>query len=224
MKRFLIYIFALTAAYSLSGQEKKVDQNFRTYFYDQRRSFFEAMPDTENEIIMLGNSITNGASWDEIFPDLNIKNRGISGDITLGVLDRMDEVLSSKPCKIFILIGINDIARGIPNDTIVENYKAIVKRIKTESPSTRIYIESLMPTNDEFSDFKNHQGKMPEIKDLNEKLKLYASEQEIEFINLFDSFLDENGKLNKKYTNDGLHLLGEGYMHWYSILKKYIYE
>ena len=67
------------------------------------------MPDTPNEIIMLGNSITDGCEWSELFQNSNIKNRGISGDITEGVLYRLDEVTRSKPAKVFLLIGINDL-------------------------------------------------------------------------------------------------------------------
>jgi lysophospholipase L1-like esterase len=202
------------------AQENK--QNFHNYFYDQRRSFFEAMPVEKNEIIMLGNSITNCANWDELFPNKHIKNRGISGDITLGVLDRMDEIVKRKPKKIFILIGINDISLNIDKNIILANYQGIITKIKTESPKTTIYIQSILPTNDEFDKFKNHQGKMDIIKEVNRELEKLANTNKVVFLNIFPEFLDEQGKLSKEYTNDGLHLLGEGYLHWASILKKHI--
>lgn len=224
MKPYRIIILVLLVANGIGVYAQEYTQNFRGYFYDQRRSFFEAMPDTENEIIMLGNSITNGASWDELFPDVNIKNRGISSDITLGVLDRLDEVVSSKPLKVFILIGVNDIARNIPIDTIMVNYKQIVRKIQQSTPNTKIYIQSLMPTNSDFSDFKNHQGKIKQIKQLNKRLEALSTETGTGFIDLYPHFEDETGKLSKKYTNDGLHLMGAGYIHWTSILKTYIYE
>ncbi|MBW1654113.1 GDSL-type esterase/lipase family protein [Flavobacterium quisquiliarum] len=218
---FKIFVFFFSALFmGLYAQEN--NQSFHNYFYDQRRSFFETMPAGKNEIILLGDSITNCANWDEIFSSQNVINRGISGDITLGVLDRMDEIIRRKPKKIFILIGINDIAQKINPEIILKNYKGIVLRLKSDSPRTKIYIQSILPTNDEFDTFKNHQGKMPIIKEVNIELEKLAKENNVMFINLFPHFLDENGKLSKSYTNDGLHLLGPGYLLWASILKKYI--
>ncbi|MEN9919960.1 MAG: hypothetical protein RL662_2396 [Bacteroidota bacterium] len=223
MKKIASILLLLLLVTSTSIAQEAYDQKFRNYFYDQRRSFFEAMPDTPNEVIMLGNSITNGASWDELFPDLNIKNRGISADITLGVLDRMDEVVSSFPTKVFILIGVNDIARNIPIDTIVYNYTRIVETIKTRSPHTHVYIQSVMPTNDTFDNFKNHQGKTDRILALNQQLEQLAVRTQTHFVDLYTPLLGADGKLDTVYTNDGLHLLGKGYVQWASILKKYIY-
>jgi len=216
----VIVLFFSTLFMGVLAQENL--QNFHNYFYDQRRSFFEAMPVEKNEIIMLGNSITNCANWDELLPNKRIKNRGISGDITLGVLDRMDEIVKRKPKKIFILIGINDISLKIDKSIILTNYQGIITKIKTESPKTIIYIQSILPTNDAFDTFKNHQGKMDIIKEVNIGLEKLAIENEVVFLNIFPEFLDEQGKLSKQYTNDGLHLLGGGYLLWASLIKKYI--
>lgn len=215
-----IVLFFSSLFLGVFAQENK--QNFHNYFYDQRHSFFEAMPIGKNEIILLGDSITNCANWDELFPNEKVKNRGISGDITLGVLDRMDEIVKRKPKKIFILIGINDISLGIEKNIILANYQEIISKIKKDSPKTTVYVLSILPTNDAFDKFKNHQGKMHIIKEVNIALEKLATENEIIFLNIFPEFLDEQGKLSKKYTNDGLHLLGDGYLHWASLLKKHI--
>ena len=82
---------------------------------------------------------TNGAEWNELFPRKRVKNRGISGDTSEGVYDRLDALVKGKPAKIFILIGINDISRGIEVETIVQNMKRIVEKIQNESPKTKIY-------------------------------------------------------------------------------------
>lgn len=216
----VICVFFSTLFLGVLAQENK--QNFHNYFYDQRRSFFESMPIKKNEIIMLGNSITNCANWEELFQNKHIKNRGISGDISLGVLDRMDEIVKRKPKKIFILIGINDISLNIDKSIILTNYQGIITKIKTESPKTKVFIQSILPTNDEFDTFKKHQGKMDIIKAVNIELEKLAEKNKVTFLNIFPEFLDEKGKLSKKYTNDGLHLLGSGYLLWASLIKKYI--
>lgn len=216
----VIILFFSTLFMGVFAQETK--QIFHNYYYDQRRSFFEAMPTGKNEIIMLGNSITNCANWEELFPDKRIKNRGISGDITLGVLDRMDEIVKRKPKKIFILIGINDISLGIDKSVILTNYQGIISKIKKNSPKTTVYIQSIMPTNDEFDTFIKYQGKMDIIRAVNSELEKLAKENKVVFLNIYPEFLDDKGKMSKKYTNDGLHLLGEGYLHWAKLLQKHI--
>lgn len=216
----LIGIYFSTLFLSAFAQEKS--QTFHNYFYDQRRSFFESMPASKNETILLGDSITNCANWEEIFSGQKVKNRGISGDITLGVLDRMDEIVKRQPKQIFILIGINDIALGLDNKIILENYQNIISKIKKDSPRTLIFIQSILPTNDEFDTFKKHQGKMDVIKEMNLELEKLAKQNEVNFLNIFPEFLDDKEKLSKTYTNDGLHLLGPGYLRWAAILKKYI--
>lgn len=176
------------------------------------------LPDGKEEIIFLGNSITDIGEWTEIFQDIRVKNRGISGDNSFGVLDRLKEVTSSSPLKIFLMIGINDLAQKIPDDTIIRNYERIVRKIKTTSPATKIYLESILPTNNEFSEFQRHQNKDIHIRILNAALGKIAADEGCTFIDLYSRFLGTDGKLDKKYTNDGLHLKGEGYMLWKRIL------
>jgi len=93
-----------------------------------------------NEIIFIGNSITYRSEWSELFRNPKIKNRGINSDIISGVLLRIDEILESKPKKIFILIGINDLSANFQIQLCVDNYQKIISKIRTGSPLTSIYI------------------------------------------------------------------------------------
>ena len=105
MKHILIIFFAL----SLTQVSQAQNQKYST-FYVQRASLFSKLPITSKDIVFIGNSITNGAEWSELFPEKKVKNRGISGDTPEGVYDRLDPVVKGKPAKIFILIGVNDIS------------------------------------------------------------------------------------------------------------------
>jgi lysophospholipase L1-like esterase len=199
----------------LFGQNSR----FGTY-YDQRKSLFEKLPDTRNEIIFLGNSITDGCEWSELFADRHIKNRGISGDITAGVLNRIQEVTSSKPAKVFVLIGINDLARKVLPDTVYANICLIASTIHQQSPKTKVYIQSILPVNDSFSTFRDHTGKTTEVKAINERLKTWCMGNDCIYVDLFIQFKNSgDDRLNPAYTNDGLHLTGDGYLHWAGILK-----
>ena len=217
MKHFLVTLFAILLT-QLSGAQT---QKYST-FYVQRASLFSKLTITPKDIVFIGNSITNGAEWNELFPRKRVKNRGISGDTSEGVYDRLDPVVKGKPAKIFILIGINDISRGIEVETIVQNMKRIVEKIQTESPKTKIYIQSILPVNPDFGMFKDHQ-KPQLIKEINQQYQNIAKEYKVNYINLYPHFLEEGtDRMNEKYTNDGLHLLGEGYLLWSEIIKQYL--
>jgi predicted alpha-1,2-mannosidase len=188
--------------------------------YYQRKEHFESLPDTEGEIIFLGNSITAGGEWSELLQNPKAKNRGIGGDDTDGVLERLKEVTSSQPAKVFVLIGTNDLAYGKSVDHISENHKKIVSRIRSESPETRIYMQSVLPVDDAVH-YTRPNASMSEI---NKRLKQYCAESGVTYIDIVPVFADENGKLNKKYSNDGLHLNAEGYLQWVNAIKKYLEE
>lgn len=108
MKRFLFLISLFCLSSAMQAQERK-----HTTFYDQRATLFETLPTSKDDIIFLGNSITNGCEWAELLGNAHAKNRGISGDTTNGVLDRLHVITAGKPSKVFLLIGINDLSGGL---------------------------------------------------------------------------------------------------------------
>ena len=199
------------------------DSVFTTY-YHQRVSMFKKLPMTQGDIIFLGNSITEGGSWGELFTDIGVKNRGISGDFTVGVMQRMDEIVQRKPSKVFLMIGINDLSRNISPDSIVKNITWIANFLKQEVPSAQLYVQSILPVNEVFKKFDGHTSKGSKVLEVNEKLRKLASSGKYIYIDLYSHFCDEQGKLNKAYTNDGLHLLGDGYMLWKHLVYPYVYD
>ena len=178
---------------------------------------------TSKDIIFLGNSITNGGEWAELLNNKHVKNRGISGDVCMGVYDRLDAILKGKPAKIFLLIGINDVSRGTPTDTIVNRIGKIVKKIKKNSPKTKLYLQSILPVTDHYKMFGNHTRHWQMVKGINEKLVGLAESEKVTYIDLYSHFVDSvTGKMNVQYSNDGLHLLGKGYLKWAEIVKPYV--
>lgn len=220
MRRVLFLFVSLTIFLNLSAQERQYST-----FYHQRVTLFEKLPVYEDDIIFLGNSMTNGGEWTELFDNKRVKNRGISGDICMGVYDRLDAIVDGKPSKIFLLIGVNDIARNTLSDTIVSQIGNILDKIKCRSPQTKVYLQSIIPVNDYFGMFEGHTQHWKIIRPLNESLKGLAERKDVVYIDLFTHFISsENDKMDIKYTNDGLHLLGEGYMRWVKIIKTYVLE
>ena len=187
MKRFLIFLLSLLLLNQLLAQTNKPsfpDSLFSTY-YHQRVTLFRALPQTMGDIIFLGNSITDGGEWSELFNDLRIKNRGISGDITTGVLNRLDEVYNRKPAKVFLLIGVNDLARNNAVDSIVKNIIWIASLIKEKTPFTKLYVQSIFPVNEKLGKFGGHTSKKNEILKINKALFDSAIRYHYNYIDVF---------------------------------------
>ena len=216
MKHFILTI-AFFLALSVGFAQK-----YSTFYY-QRATLFEELPVTSKDIIFLGNSITNGGEWCELFHNKHVKNRGISGDVCMGVYDRLDAILKGKPAKIFLLIGINDVNRGESADTIVQKIGRIARKIKQGSPKTKLYLQSVLPVTDHYKMFGGHTKHWQMVKEINEKLAALAATENVTYIDLYSHFVDEaTGKMKNEYTNDGLHLLGKGYIKWAEIIKPYV--
>ena len=191
-------------------------------YYPQRVAIFEKEPVVPGRIIFLGNSITQIGDWKKLLNDSTVINRGIAGDVTFGVLKRLDDVTKRQPSKLFLLIGINDIGKDIPDAVIADNIHKIIARIQTESSSTKIYVQSILPVNPDVPNFPQHYDKQVHVLNTNKLIKEIAENTHCTYVNIHDLFTDEQGKLDAKYTADGLHLApaGSGYEKWVAYLRK----
>ena len=216
--KIILLIFSLMYFMDANSQAKTWDSTFKPANWNLKVQQFRNYPDSKKDIIFLGNSITAGVDWNELLQNSHVRNRGISSDITFGLLDRLDEITQGKPAKIFILIGINDISRNIPDSVILRNYQRMIDRIQTESPATKIYVQTILPVNNDFP-VKAQFNKDEHIDYVNRELKKMAEKEKVRLIDLYKEFLGADNKLDKKYTYDGLHLNAEGYKHWAEILK-----
>ena len=214
----ILVFFVLMLSYPTYGQERK----YSTFYY-QRATLFEELSIGKKDIVFLGNSITNGAEWFELFNNARVKNRGISGDTCEGVYDRLDSIVKGQPCKVFLLIGINDLNIGRSPKFVEEGIYRIIKKIHKDSPKTDVYVQSILPVTDEYGKFSGHTSKGNLILEINHTLSEHASAYNYTYIDLHSSFVNpDTGKMRSEYTNDGLHLLGVGYKRWVEIIKPYM--
>lgn len=218
---FLFLVAAFIFSSTVVAQKLHWDSTYRPGIYAMKVEQFRAFANAPTDIVFLGNSITDYTDWNELVQLKDARNRGISGDITFGVLERLNEVTEGKPSKVFILIGINDISRNIPDSVILANYKKIIHRIKKESPGTKIYFNTVLPVNNSFTD-RTHFNKDDHILFINDELKEMGKKENITVIDIHPHFLDADKRLDKKYTFDGLHLNGEGYRVWANLLNPYL--
>jgi lysophospholipase L1-like esterase len=169
-------------------------------------SAFEAFPLVPDDVVFLGDSITEGAPWEELFPYLRVRNRGIGGDTSEGVLERLEQVTRAQPVKVFLLIGTNDLFRGVSEEQLVANIAQILDRLKQEAPDTEVYLQSVLPRAPTYRE---------EIEALNARLSEVALEHGAAWVDLYPAFLDPaTGGIRAELSNDELHLLGPGYSLW----------
>lgn len=215
----LLSILFICAGVTANAQNAVWDSTFRPATYSIKIDQFKSYKSSTKDIIFLGNSIVANTDWSELLHSSKVKNRGISGDISYGILERLKDITDTKPAKMFLLIGINDISRNIPDEQVLKNYHKIVNRIRAEAPATKIYLHTLMPVNHTFEKFKNHYGKDEHILYINEAIRKMADNKMIYVIDLHPHFLDENKRMKAELTHDGLHLTAAGYLVWAKILQ-----
>lgn len=197
----------------------------RSAYWKQRTTLFDLLPIEKDDIVFLGNSITDGGEWCELFNNEKLKNRGISGDVISGIKERLYQVVNGKPAKIFLLVGINDVSHNLTSKRILSEYEELVKEIREKSPETRLYIQSIMPIDNSFNRYKALTGKENVVTEINQGLPEIAEKYGATYIDLWPALSDRTtGKLKKKFTNDGLHLTGSGYTAWADAIRGFVEE
>lgn len=201
---------------------------FRPYKHWNQRltEFAQEGPITASDIVMLGDSHTEKAgNWNRLLGTENVRNRGITSDVAAGIYQRLNGILDGKPKAVFLLIGANDVSHELTTVQVFEEIRRIVERIRTQSPSTRIFIESLLPFDTFNGRWKTLEGKEECIGEINSLLATYCAANELTFINLYPRFVRNRGNiLRRELTTDGLHLNRLGYKIWAHELRPYINE
>jgi lysophospholipase L1-like esterase len=188
--------------------------------YAQRKALFAQQPARTGRILFLGDSITEGGPWHRLLGDSTVINQGIGGDITFGVLQRLDEVVRHRPTRLFLLIGINDIGKDIPVAVIADNVRKIIEQVQRRSPETQVFLQSVLPVNADYPGFPQHYDKEHQVLRLNPLLRAVAVARGCTFINLYPLLLDAQERLDARYTGDGLHLNEAGYAVWVQYLRE----
>ena len=222
----VIAIITISVLWGVSAKKQK-EAAEPTYYEKKCASF--AVQNTnlsKGQIVFIGDSITDFYPLDTYYADLPLAtyNRGIGGDVTAGVLARLQVCLYDiAPSKIVLLIGINDINSGVPSDKIVENYAAILTSIKQNLPSTQVFCLSVLPMNKTVEAYGvNLSAATARIKALNDSILTLAGKQGYTYVELFSHFADDNEQLFATCSDDGLHLNAAGFAIWTNVLKPYL--
>ena len=216
MRTFIVILAALMGL-ALSAQQANQDP-----YYARRTTLFDELPIGKKDIVMLGNSLTDGCEFNELMGNSHIKNRGIVGDIVQGMIDRIGPIIKGKPKKLFIMCGVNDISHGVTADSIARATERLIVMVQQGSPRTKIYLQSLLPFNNDVREWKLLVGRDHVVVEANALLEQVARRHGVTWINLYPLFADDQGRLRADLTNDGLHLLGPGYLLWRDALRPHL--
>ncbi len=194
--------------------------------YNMKVSDFERtgrLPD--DAVVMLGDSHSEyGGDWNRFFPGMHrIVNRGIIGDDSRGILNRLCQILPARPRAIFFECGANDLSHGWSVERTFSGIVRVIETIRRLSPSTRLYVQSLLPLNEEAGVWRLLKGKEGMIISLNSRLRAYCDANALPFIDLYTPLLGNHPqRMRREYCRDGLHLTEKGYAVWADTIRPFM--
>ncbi|MGL5196471.1 MAG: SGNH/GDSL hydrolase family protein [Chroococcales cyanobacterium] len=172
--------------------------------------------------VLAGDSISLWFPPELLPPQRTWLNQGISGEVSSGLLKRLPLFDNTNPEVIFVMIGINDLIRGISPEEVVENQQAIVRDLVWVHPNARIVVQSILPHSGAGATWEGRDRLLnipnDRIRDINRQLAAIASAEGVEFLNLYPLFADSQGNLRLDLTTDGVHLNEQGYLVWRTAL------
>ena len=174
------------------------------------------------DIAFIGDSITQGwegagkTVWTNYYGNRKCLNFGVGGDRTEHVLWRFEngQLDGIKPKAAVLMIGTNnsnknkDGTEQYSEGEILEGIQAIVKKIRTRLPETKLLVVGIFPRAKTFS---TQRGKLLQI---NQALAKVADGQLIHYIDFGSQLIEADGSLSKEIMPDALHLSAKGYTIW----------
>ena len=189
--------------------------------YRERLAVFAGEKPSPGGVVFFGNSHTEFGDWKRLLGDPAAVNRGIAGDNTFGMLDRLPEVIALRPSRIYIEAGVNDIGQGVPASLIAANIGSMVAYVRVKLPSARVYVVSALPTNGNAqANYPEIAGKNEAIHELDRLLAAQALSRGYTYLDLASLLVDSSGALDERYGRpDGVHLNGAGYGVWVGMIR-----
>lgn len=157
--------------------------------------------------VIVGDSLSLWYPSDRLPTDQLWLNQAVSGETTGGVLRRLSAFSNTKPGTIYVMVGINDLRRGLSNEEIVRNLWRITRTLKRHHPQAQIVLQSILPTRltAPINDRVGH---------INQQIAAIAQHEKVTYLDLYTDFADAGGNLQADLTTDGLHLSPQGYATW----------
>jgi lysophospholipase L1-like esterase len=178
--------------------------------------------------ILAGDSISLWFPQDLLPTERSWLNQGISGETSAGLLKRLSLFDQTAPETIFMMIGINDLIKGVDNKTLLDNQAKIIRDLKNHHSKAQIVVQSILPHGGDQVTWEGHDRLLAipasRVQGLNRELEAIARQEEVYYLDLESLFADAQGNIKPSLTSDGLHLSPEGYQVWSIALQVYSRE
>ncbi|WP_328609528.1 GDSL-type esterase/lipase family protein [Amycolatopsis sp. NBC_00345] len=186
------------------------------YLQNARRDQFEATGVPPRQIVLIGDRLTEAGNWDEWFPGRPVLNRGNGGDHTAEVLARLDSAVHD-PLGVLLLIGTNDISAAVAPGETLANLRAILREIERLAPDAPVVVQSVLPRSRSYA---------REVRELNRGYQEVVAEaaKRVTYLDLWPALGADDGSLRKELTPDQVHLNGQGYREWVTLIRPIIDE
>lgn len=173
-------------------------------------------PPPQAPIVFTGSSSIR--RWDGLekdFPGLRVMNRGFGGSQLTDISKHFDRViLRYKPRQVVIYSGSNDINAGKSVDEVVGELKAIVQRIHTELPKTRVlYISNAVNP--------ARWAQREKVLAANQQIAAFlAKDPRDQFVDIVPAMTGADGQPKADiFVSDRLHMNRKGYELWIPVIK-----
>jgi len=180
----------------------------------------QSKPIKQTDTVFLGDSLTESFDLVKHFGRDDLRNRGMSGNMTEHVLYRLEEIINTQPARVFLMIGINDIYQGVSLNEVTDHIYTIINRIISGSSQTKIFSQSILPVNE--TRLLAHQHLNNRIYQVNDQLQKFCKKNSLNFIDLYPEFLNNVGQMDTSFTYDGVHLTEQGYILWAELIQTYL--
>ncbi|WP_026100148.1 SGNH/GDSL hydrolase family protein [Fortiea contorta] len=150
-------------------------------------------------------------------------NQGISGETSDGLLRRLNLFDRTQPESILVMIGINDLIRGVSDEVILDHQQQIISYLQKAHPKVPVVVQSILPHGAEAATWEGREKLLAipnsRIRQLNQKLQAIATKKGAQYLDLYPLFANQQGNLHFEFTTDGLHLNSQGYIVWRTALQ-----
>jgi beta-glucosidase len=170
------------------------------------------------DLLLIGDSITQGWAdegrriWDAYYGRRRAVNLGFNDDRTEHVLWRLEhgEIEGVAPKLAVVMIGTNNTgARHDLAEETTAGIQAILTTLRKGLPGTKILLLGVFPRSPSADD------PLRRLNDaINDRLRAYADNRHIFFLDLSRQFLDDRGRLSQDLMPDYLHPSERGYQVW----------
>ena len=198
-------LFCFTFFAGCNKKDKEWEKQVAEYRQNKMTTYQKENEETldyEVDIAFLGDSLTDMYDVKKYYPNYVVSNRGIGGDTTYDLENRLQvSLFDLKPKVATLLIGANNMEK------MFENYERIIVSIKENAPNTKLVILSLTAMGGK------HWGQLKELAAYNNvKIKMLAEKYNLPYVDLYSSLINyDTMEICEEYTTDGGHLTEKGY-------------